>query len=60
MVIHAKLMRSQARAGPADLLLYSPCPDTPTPALKGCLGSEHLWRWPAQGLEIFEQKGLTA
>lgn len=60
MVIHAKLMWSQARAGPTDLLVYSLCPDSSAPALKGCLGSEYLQRWPGQGLECFEQKGVTA
>ena len=36
MVIHAKLMWAQARAGTTDLLVYRACPDSSTPALKGC------------------------
>lgn len=36
MVIHSKLMWAQARAGTTDLLVYSVCPDSSTPALEGC------------------------
>lgn len=68
MVILAKLMWVRALAGPADLLVYSLCPDSFTPALKGCTAIqraysqawEHPRRGPGKGIESLEQKILAA
>lgn len=70
MVIHAKLMWAQALAGPPDLLVYSACSDSPTPALKGCTtvprahsqaqAWEHPKRGPGKGTAFLEQEILTA
>lgn len=62
MVIYAPLMWAQDWAGPTDLLVYSACPDSSTPALKGWTATHHSQSWehlgggPREGFEFLEQK----